>query len=60
MFKTFNGDMSVYSPPGPMLESGGRISEGLVHVTDWLPTLVAAAGSIMSNYNIEVLATVNL
>jgi hypothetical protein len=43
-----------------MLESGGRISEGLVHVTDWLPTLVAAAGSIMSNYNIEVLATVNL
>ena len=29
---------------GPMLARPGTISRALVHVTDWLPTLVRAAG----------------
>ena len=29
---------------GSMLSSPGRVSRALVHVTDWLPTLVTAAG----------------
>jgi hypothetical protein len=48
---TYPGIFLVDFALGPMLESGGRISDGLIHVTDWLPTLVAAAGSIISNYH---------
>ena len=29
---------------GSMLSRPGRVSRALVHVTDWLPTLVTAAG----------------
>ena len=29
---------------GSMLSRPGRVSSDLVHVTDWLPTLVTAAG----------------
>jgi arylsulfatase A-like enzyme len=28
-----------------MLKGGGRISREIIHVTDWFPTLVVAAGT---------------
>jgi arylsulfatase A-like enzyme len=36
---------------GAMLKNGGRISEELLHVTDWLPTLVVAAGKFSLTKN---------
>ncbi|XP_048511627.1 arylsulfatase J isoform X2 [Athalia rosae] len=37
----------------PLLQHPGRVSKQLFHVTDWLPTLIAAAGGDPSQLNID-------
>ena len=38
------GTRAVSFIHGPMLQTPGSVNTGLLHVTDWLPTLVSAAG----------------
>ena len=37
----------------PLLTKQGRVANQLMHVTDWLPTLLAAAGGNATNLNLD-------
>ena len=40
----------VYSP---LLKNPGRISEDLMHVTDWLPTIVSLTGGELEEHKLD-------
>lgn len=38
-----------YTPGSPYVSHPGRISENLMHATDWMPTILAATNVIATN-----------
>ena len=37
----------------PLISNSGRICNNLMHITDWLPTLITIAGGSISKENID-------